>query len=381
MSRTRMSLRPAVAALAIAVAVLPARAEQPASRVGLRVIERPRAMVVGGELILTTSDRRFLVFRVEVDEGDKFWLRGEGRDGGDRRLKKVDELLPLEDSDKYFTQRGVSDPGEPRWFLYRGLARTETQNYDGALSDFDAYIRLRPEAAEGYFDRGIVWNLKDDYDKAIGDYDEAIRLEPELVSAFCARGLAWMLKGDLDRAIRDEDKAIRLDPKDVEAYGVRGWVYSRRGDTDKAIADFTEAIRLAPEDARGHFSRGYVLMLQNAFEGAIEDLSESVRLDPRDHQSLNARAWIWANGPDARLRDGPRAVSSAARACDLAGWRNPSYLTTLAAAYAEMGDFEAAVQWQERSLLLQEDENERRRGLQRLDLYKARKTDRMPPKD
>jgi tetratricopeptide (TPR) repeat protein len=123
------------------------------------------------------------------------------------------------------------------------------------------------------------------------------------------------------------------------------------------------------------------LRATSSYERAIADLSESVRLDPRDHQSLNARAWIWANGPDAKLRDGPRAVSSASRACDLAGWRNPSYLTTLAAAYAEMGDFAAAVQWQERSLLLQDNDDDRRRGLQRLDLYKASKTDRMPPKD
>ena len=449
MRRARMSLRPMVAALAIASATPSARAEQPMSRVGVRVIERPATTVIDREDWVTTPDRQFIVFRVVEDAGDMLRLRGEGRNRKVDRWRKAVDVVPLAGAVAYLTDRGLLDPAQPDWLFYRGLVRIETKDYDGALSDFDAYLRLAPERVQGlvgrafvlelkgeldkalddldeairldprgadarrnrgwvrkskgdhdgalsdfdaylrlkpedsdvYLQRGDAWSLKGEYDKAICDFDDAIRLEPQLALAFCSRGRAWMLKGDLDRAIRDEDEAIRLAPKYVEAYGHRGWAYQRRGDPDKAIADFTEAIRLAPEDARGYFSRGYVRTLQDAFEGAIEDLSESVRLDPSDHQSLNARAWIWANGPDARLRDGPRAVSSAARACDLAGWRNPSYLTTLAAAYAEMGDFAAAVQWQERSLLLQENEDERRRGLWRLALYKAGKPDRIEPKD
>ena len=62
------------------------------------------------------------------------------------------------------------------------------------------------------------------YDKAIADYDEAIRLNPNDASAYYERGQAWHSKDDLDKAIADYDEAIRLDPRHARAYTIRGIV-------------------------------------------------------------------------------------------------------------------------------------------------------------
>ena len=69
--------------------------------------------------------------------------------------------------------------------------------------------------------RGIAWFSKGDYDQAIADYSEAIRIDPNCAYAYAERGATSLFKGDYDKAIADCNEAIGLDPKHVEAYSSR----------------------------------------------------------------------------------------------------------------------------------------------------------------
>lgn len=79
-----------------------------------------------------------------------------------------------------------------------------------ALRDYDAAIRLKPDYAEAYVNRGIVHYDRGDYDRAIADNDAAIRLKPDFAEAFNNRSLAWYKKGDYARAQQDFDRTIKL---------------------------------------------------------------------------------------------------------------------------------------------------------------------------
>jgi hypothetical protein len=87
-----------------------------------------------------------------------------------------------------------------------------------------------------------------------------------------------------------------------------------------------------------------------------------------------------ATCPDERQRDGKRAVVMATKACTISGWKDPYLIDTLAAAYAESGDFEAAIRWQTKALeMLSRDEQAVQAGRQRLELYRENKPYREEP--
>ena len=91
-------------------------------------------------------------------------------------------------------------------------------------------------------------------------------------------------------------------------------------------------------------------MKERDFARALAQADAAIRLDPKDADSLNSKAWILATWPESKLRDGAKAVAAATRACELTEWKNSAYLDSLAAAYAETGDFTRAVGWQERAV-------------------------------
>jgi hypothetical protein len=124
-----------------------------------------------------------------------------------------------------------------------------------------------------------------------------------------------------------------------------------------------------PEDL---FRRAWYWMDLREFDRALADFTEYARCHPDSKTALECLAWFFATTPDAKYRDGKRAVDLATRACELSGWRDCFALDTLAAAYAECRAFRTAVKWEqsaiERSI---GDPRFLKVGQRRLALYRA----------
>jgi tetratricopeptide (TPR) repeat protein len=150
-------------------------------------------------------------------------------------------------------------------------------------------------------------------------------------------------------------------------------VWCRKKESNQAIADYTEAIRLEPRSVDPYLRRAWAFVLKREFEKALGDFDEIIRIEPRSASAYNSRAWLWATCPDGKYRDGKKAVESATKACELSEWKNAHIVDTLAAAYAEAGDFDAAVKWQTKANGLYTAQADLERGQARLKLYQSKK--------
>jgi len=175
------------------------------------------------------------------------------------------------------------------------------------------------------------------------------------------------------------DEWVRLNPDRWEPYGYRAQLRASRDEHDRAIEDYTRAIELDPKDKAVicYRNRGVMFSRVGRFKDALGDYERCLRAHADDAASLNNLAWLLATCPDDGLRDGPRAVELARRACELTTWSEPNMLSTLAAACAETGRFDQAVEHQKRAISLA-DGNKAKRLRKWLKLYQAGRPCRDP---
>jgi tetratricopeptide (TPR) repeat protein len=247
------------------------------------------------------------------------------------------------------------------------------EDYDLAIAEFSKVIRLNPKHDGAYNNRGVCYTHKGDWDHALADFDNAIHINPEYVEAYNNRGVAYAHKGDWDHALANFNKVIHINPEYVEAYYNRGVAYNLKGDSDKALVDYDKAIRLNPDYVEAHYNRGIAYNLKGDWYKALADFDDAVRVRPEYAGACNNLAWLLAVCPDAAIRDGERAVEYATKACKLSDWKNPAWFGTLAAAYAEAGDFDNAVKWQTKYLESNPSNGAAEKAREQLGLYEQKK--------
>jgi tetratricopeptide (TPR) repeat protein len=192
---------------------------------------------------------------------------------------------------------------------------------------------------------------RDELDKAISHFETALRIRSSkqdphysVGSAFVQMNLADALgrKGQPDDAMVHYEEAIRLQPNYADAYYNRGNILFAEGRIDEAMADWEKTLQIRPDDPDAHTCLGNALLRKGSIREAVAHYEKALALAPEDPHSRNNIAWLLATASDASIRDGTRAVGFAQAAVALSGGKEPRFLRTLAAAYAESGHFSEA---------------------------------------
>ena len=349
------------------VFVAPVFAQETFSWIGQKVVIKYAYPVKVGDRVM--DDGSFHVYRVTRANGDWLWVTWQSIEG----WLPASQVVLFDQAINFYTQEIAENPGNSGAWGQRGNIWEQKQEYDIAIADLNEAIRLNPVAANAYNNRGNAWGNKKEYDKEIADYNEAIRLNPTNAALYANRGWARANKKEYEMAIADCNEAIRLNPTLADAYDHRGVAWRHKKEYDKAIADHNQVIRLDPKHSDAYTNRALAWNDKREYGKAISDLNEAIRLDPKDEGICDDVAWFLATCPEERYRDGKRAVELATLACELTDWKDADDLGSLAAAYAEVGDFEKAIEFQEKASKLYTDSEDRKKGEDRLSLYKERK--------
>jgi tetratricopeptide (TPR) repeat protein len=159
-------------------------------------------------------------------------------------------------------------------------------------------------------------------------------------------------RGDLEGARRSFDAAIKLDPTMWPAYYNRARLFMKQHKWELALQDATMALRGNTSVIQSALLRARAYRYLGNYQASLHDLDHIITLRPEGTYplALNARAWLRATAPNASFRNGKLAVEDATLACGATLYRKAAFLDTLAAAYAESGDFDSAVRQEERAL-------------------------------
>lgn len=196
--------------------------------------------------------------------------------------------------------------------------------------------------------------------------------KPSREFTYLQKGHACLLSEEYKRAVSLLTRAIQLNDEYPLEYVhlLRGQAFSAIGKDDKAIEDFDVALEHDATSVTTLFNRGYSWSRKQQYDKAIQDYRHALDLDAESVDAHHGLAWLLATCPVEAVRDGATAVGHATKACEATEWTNSYCLDTLAAAYAEIGDFAAAVHWQEKAVELSDESRlEAREG--RLSLYRS----------
>lgn len=234
-------------------------------------------------------------------------------------------------------------------------------------------LAKNPKLSLAQIRRAITHQALGQFDPAIADYTAVIQAEPKNSLAYNNRGAVYSKKQDLDKALADFNMAIQIDPRYTQAFSNRGSLYADQQKWDLALADFDKALEIDPHDSRAHYNRGSVWEAKGNQEKAVVDYKEAIRSNTRDPLAYNNLAWILATSSNDKLRDAKIAVEVATRANELTNWKDSENIDTLAAAYAEAGDWTKAVEMQTKAIQIASTPDAKADLGTRLELYKRQK--------
>ena len=310
----------------------------------------------------------------------------------------------------HYRQAIEDNPGYAEAHNNLGRALMKDHRVPDAIEQFNNALAINPDYAEAHNNLGYALAVQGKLDDAIGQYAKAIEDDPKYAHAYNNLGLAMAMKGELDDAIGDFTRAAELDPKDAEAEGNLGHALLSKNDLDGAIAHLNKAIEIGPATAEFENNLGTALAEKGQTAEAIPHFEHALKLapgmvearyylgmalvstgkrseglaewrralekDPNNVAVLNETAWVLATSNDAALRNGGEAVPMAEHAVQLTSAREPTVLGTLAAAYAEAGRFDKAVELEQHAAELANTQGNARLATtlnERLTLFEAKK--------
>jgi tetratricopeptide (TPR) repeat protein len=261
----------------------------------------------------------------------------------------------------YATRALDLDPKNAHAYFRRACLSYRLYDLRRCVEDCNRAIELAPSPAgpwgpdEPFQLRGLALVALQQPARALSNLVLARRLNP--ASAGTAYGL-WMAYAELGRwqaAFAVAGECVRLDRQSFRTHLCWAESCVRVGRTEDGRKAAEKALALAPDDPRALAGAGNVYALAGDYAEALAQYDKALEKDPKSAAALVAKASLLATCPDAKRRDGRKAVELAGRVYKdprLPTWELWKSAMALAAGHAECGEYREAVRLAEASLAM-----------------------------
>jgi len=381
--------------------------------------DRKRAMTAINDLVRLSADE-------PEKQAEALMMRASMQESPEQGLADLNDAVKLAPNDpKPLRTRGaiklslkdpagaVADfdaalklaPDDASTYEAKALTLASEQKWDEARESLDQALKLAPDSIEVLLQRGRINILAGKREAGLADFSEVLRIDGDNVPALLLRAEA-AIPDHLDEALEDLNKALdlrpglvpalrqrasllahakkftaaesdlklarKLEPEDQSAALQLAAVYVVEGKTEDALQLYAEILQADPKDWMAYRGRGDLYLTSGKHREAVEDLEKALAIKDDDSGVLNNLAWVLATSPEESLRNGKRSIELATKACEVTEYKQPHILSTLAAGYAEIGDFAKAVEWSTKAVELG-DETQKSDLAKELESYQASK--------
>lgn len=156
--------------------------------------------------------------------------------------------------------------GDPRMALQEALARHDVEKNP---ADFEAHYNL-----------GAMLQAKGNLDGALAEYQAAVRLRPEDATGNNALGAALVAGGHPQQAASYLQAALKARPDYFDAHYNLGFALAQQEDFRGAVEHFRTALELQPQDAAVEANLGAALAEMGRYADAKAHFEHALQLDP-----------------------------------------------------------------------------------------------------
>jgi tetratricopeptide (TPR) repeat protein len=169
--------------------------------------------------------------------------------------------------------------GSPEFHLFMGKAHLNLEQYDLALTDFQAAAQANPTLTFVHFNLGLTYLKMQDYEHARDEFLKDLSVEPDLALNYDELGDVYTrMQQDTD-AEKSYHEALRRDPRLVNSYVGLAKIYQREEKYQQALAAIDSAVKLNPDGTDIHYLRGQVLKHLGRKLEAQKEVDAAVRID------------------------------------------------------------------------------------------------------
>ncbi|MGP8201342.1 MAG: tetratricopeptide repeat protein [Limisphaerales bacterium] len=253
------------------------------------------------------------------------------------------QLQYWRDGGTLFARALAVDPNNYSALNTYGLYLCDHGSMPEALVHLRKAVQINPKGSTGHATLGYALYAAGQRDEAAAELRASLKIQPDLASSYYELGCISLDKNLPGEAMAELSTALHYEPDNPLTLCMMGKALGMQGRLEEAQARLLEALRQYPQYAEAHFQLARTLVMQHKTTEAIAEYRTALRLQPAMPEALNNLAWILATNLHAEIRNGAEAVQLAGRACALTRDSQPVLIGTLAAAYAEAGQFDEAV--------------------------------------